>query len=147
MTMVPAGCWLHPDVEVRRSRIAGLGLFAGKAIPVGTVVSRLGGRLVSWEELQEIFAVAAAAAEPYYVDTIALADDAHLVLPPDTPNGKGNHSCDPNLVWDGAFAVSTCRAIEPGEELTIDYAPMSHGAVSAVPCVCGSSRCRGLVPG
>jgi SET domain-containing protein len=81
------------------------------------------------------------------VDTIALADEVHLVLPPDTANGKGNHSCDPNLVWDGAFAVSTCRDIETDEELTIDYAPMSRGALSGEPCACGSSRCRGLLPG
>src|SRR3954464_3658295 len=40
-------CWLHPDLEVRDSPIEGRGLFARAAIPGGTVVSRIGGRLVS----------------------------------------------------------------------------------------------------
>jgi hypothetical protein len=37
-------CWGHADLEVKTSGIAGQGLFAGKAIPKGTVVARLGGR-------------------------------------------------------------------------------------------------------
>lgn len=42
-----ADCWSHPDLEVRSSLIAGQGLFATAAIPAGTVVATLGGRLVS----------------------------------------------------------------------------------------------------
>ncbi len=34
--------WLHPDLEVRRSEIAGSGLFARVAIPAGTIVVRPG---------------------------------------------------------------------------------------------------------
>ncbi|SET63767.1 SET domain-containing protein [Nonomuraea wenchangensis] len=40
-------CLLHPAVEVRPSPIAGDGLFATTPLPAGTVVSRLGGRLVT----------------------------------------------------------------------------------------------------
>jgi SET domain-containing protein len=36
-------CWLHPDVVVAESGIAGRGLFARAPIPAGTMVSRLGG--------------------------------------------------------------------------------------------------------
>jgi hypothetical protein len=39
-------CWLHEGLEVRPSPVAHLGLFARAAIPAGTAVSRLGGRLV-----------------------------------------------------------------------------------------------------
>ena len=52
-------CWLHPDVEVRPSLISGRGLFAMAPITAGTVVSRLGGRLVSGAVLRELFAAAA----------------------------------------------------------------------------------------
>jgi hypothetical protein len=52
-------CWLHPDVEIRRSTIAQHGLFARAAIAPGTVVSRLGGRLVNGAELRQIFNEAA----------------------------------------------------------------------------------------
>lgn len=57
-----------------------------------------------------------------------------------------NHSCDPNLwVWicrDHILYMSR-RAIEPGEELTIDY----HFAkdVERVECKCGSTNCRGTI--
>jgi hypothetical protein len=52
-------CWLHPDVEVGRSPISGHGLFATAPIPSGTVVSRLGGRLVSTAALRDLFTAAA----------------------------------------------------------------------------------------
>ncbi|HEV7710351.1 MAG TPA: hypothetical protein VGP16_19305, partial [Asanoa sp.] len=61
-------CWLHPDAEVRDSPIAGRGLFATAVIPAGTVVSRLGGRLVSGQQLRDL--LAAAAASDTYLDTI-----------------------------------------------------------------------------
>ena len=35
-----AECWLHPDVEVRPSDVAGRGLFAAAPIPAGTEVLR-----------------------------------------------------------------------------------------------------------
>ena len=113
-----ADCWLHPDVEVRRSPIEGQGLFAGAAIPAGTVVSRLGGRLVSGDELRRLFADP----EQSYVDTITVAADTHLVLPPRRDNGYGNHSCDPNLWWIGPYELAARRDLVPGEELTNDYA-------------------------
>jgi hypothetical protein len=53
--MIPApeaDCRLHPQVEVRPSPIAGRGLFARTAIPAGTAVSRLRGRLVSTGDLR-----------------------------------------------------------------------------------------------
>jgi hypothetical protein len=52
-------CWLHPDVEIRPSAIAGHGLFARTAMAPGTVVSRLGGRLVTGAELRQILDEAA----------------------------------------------------------------------------------------
>lgn len=45
-------CWLAPDVVVAASPIASNGLFASADIAAGTVISRLGGRLVSSAELE-----------------------------------------------------------------------------------------------
>ena len=73
-----ADCWLHPDVEVRVSRIEGRGLFARAPIPAGTMVSRLGGRLVGGGELRRLLAEP----ERGYLDTITVGADMHLVLPP-----------------------------------------------------------------
>ncbi|MEM9489207.1 MAG: SET domain-containing protein-lysine N-methyltransferase [Myxococcota bacterium] len=62
-----------------------------------------------------------------------------------------NHSCDPNTevdaFWDPDTEQAYCwwialRDIEPGEELTYDYA---FAAALAEPCFCSSSGCRGLI--
>jgi len=57
-----------------------------------------------------------------------------------------NHSCEPNLRWrvcDGHVYCRSLRAIEVGEELTIDY----HFPKQApkVRCRCGSPNCRGTI--
>ncbi|SBT44218.1 SET domain-containing protein [Micromonospora auratinigra] len=143
--MIPApdpDCWLHPDVVVGHSPIAGRGLFARAAIPAGTVVSRLGGRLVSTEVLR-----ATLAAADRYVDTIAVDADRHLILPPRRPNGYGNHSCDPNLWWVGPYALAARRPIAVGEEVTNDYATSTGEPDFALACRCGAAGCRGRVTG
>jgi hypothetical protein len=139
-------CWLHEDVAVRSSPIAGEGLFALTPVAAGTAVSRLGGRLVTWAQLRELLSVASRPGQPY-VDTIAVTGDRHLVLPPGRPNGKGNHSCEPNLWWVDAYTLAARRDIEAGEELTNDYATSTADAGFVLECRCGASRCRGVVTG
>jgi SET domain-containing protein len=148
MTVPPEpDCWLHADVAVRRSPISGRGLFATAAIPAGTVVSRLGGRLVSTGELRDLFRAAAHEPGYPYIDTITVDDDMHLVLPPGRPNGYGNHSCDPNLWWVGPYELAARRDIAPGEELTNDYATSSGEPDFRMTCSCGCQQCRGVVTG
>jgi len=138
----PDDCWLHPDVEVRASGIEGRGLFARAPIPAGTVVSRLGGRLVSGDELRRLFA------EPDrgYIDTITVGADLHLVLPPRRDNGYGNHACVPNLWWVGPYELATRRDITAGDELTNDYATSADPDFTMA-CACGSPECRHVVTG
>jgi hypothetical protein len=84
----PSSSWLSPDVAVRRSAIAGFGLFAMRGLVAGTVVARLGGRMIGDAE--------PAALEPPY-SSISVADGVHLLLDPSHPARYGNHSCAPNL--------------------------------------------------
>lgn len=137
-------CWLHPDIEVRPSPIEGQGLFARAPIPAGTPVARLGGRLVSGEELLQLLA---AAKQPggIYVDTIVVAENLDLVIAPDQPIHYGNHSCDPNLWWSGPYTLIARRLIEAGEEVTNDYATSTGGDDFTMTCSCGSPLCRGRV--
>ena len=72
-------CWLHPDVEVRPSDVAGRGLFARADLPARTPVSRLGGRLVDTATVRDLIATSAA-----YVDTVVVDEDTHLLWPPAT---------------------------------------------------------------
>jgi uncharacterized protein len=110
-------------------------------------VSRLGGQIVTGDELRELFVVAARQREPQYIDTITVTDDRHLVLPTDRPNGKGNHSCDPNLWWGVPYTLVTCREVMADEEMTNDYATSTGAADFVMKCRCGSARCRRIITG
>jgi uncharacterized protein len=136
-------CWLSHAVDVRPSAIAGEGLFARVAIAAGTVVSRLGGRLVTEPALSDLLR----ATDRPYIDTITVTDTLHLVLPPGRPNGKGNHSCDPNLWWIDAYTLAARRDISADEELTNDYATSTASADFVMRCHCGSTLCRDVVTG
>jgi len=142
-----ADCWLHPDVEVRRSLIAGRGLFARRPIFAGSIVSRLGGHLVSLRELQDLIAAAERDPAGSYVDAIAVDEDVHLVLPPRRDSGFGNHSCDPNLWWVDTYTLAARRDIGADEEITNDYATSTGDEAFTMICRCGSPLCRHLVTG
>ena len=144
---VPDGdCWLHSSVEVRDSPIEGRWLFASSALTAGTVVARLGGRLVDTAVMRELVAEATAGRSPY-VDTITVLEDLHLVLPPRRPVGYGNHSCDPALWHTDAFTLAARRDLAPSDELTVDYATQTTEVAFEMACRCGSTPCRGMVRG
>jgi hypothetical protein len=75
-------------------------------------------------------------------------------LEPIEPFRYMNHSCDPNCElfnWDYGdqdtnpptqLFVAALRTIQPGEEITIDYA---WDASAAIPCLCQSQHCRGWI--
>ena len=95
-------------------------------------------------------------------------DEYALILPPYEPaedGGEGkplyydladqtrwiNHSCMPNTEVDTKFDPASrhitawwfaVRDIEPGDEITYDYAFSGH---LAVPCFCRTPACRGLI--
>ncbi len=136
--------WVHPSIVVRSSAIAGGGLHARAPLPAGVVVIRLGGRLVDTATLHELFA----RAEPgEYVDTFAVGEDAHLVLPPGTTAHYGNHSCEPTMWPVGAYELATCRPVAAGDELTVDYGLISDDPTFRMDCDCGAAGCRRVVTG
>ncbi|HEY6474100.1 MAG TPA: SET domain-containing protein-lysine N-methyltransferase [Acidimicrobiales bacterium] len=134
--------WLHETALVGESPISGRGLFTNAPLEAGVVVIRLGGRLMSTSELDELLR-----ASERYIDTLTVFDDVHLVLPFDTPVHYGNHSCDPALWHVGPYEIATRRRVEADEELTIDYATHTDAAGFSMPCRCGADGCRGVVTG
>ncbi|HZE51311.1 MAG TPA: SET domain-containing protein-lysine N-methyltransferase [Jatrophihabitantaceae bacterium] len=142
MTRAPATeCWLSDDVTVGRSSIAGQGLFATASILQGTVVSRLGGRLVSTAELRHLMA------GPDYVDSVAVDEDLHLLLAPGNLNRFGNHSCEPTLWWADEYTLVARRDLVAGEELTSDYSTSTTDPQFVLRCHCETYRCRQMVTG
>jgi hypothetical protein len=64
-----------------------------------------------------------------------------------------NHSCDPNVGVHtnefGYYDVIARRHIAAGEDIGADYAMFEYetGAMSQVPCLCGSPKCRKHITG
>ena len=136
--------WVHPCVEVRSSPVAGDGLFVTTRLDAGVVVIRLGGRLVNSEELHRLFADAA---DDEYIDTFAVDDDTHIVLPTGTSAHDGNHSCEPNLWPISTYEIATRRPVNSGDELTVDYGTTCDDATYQMVCTCGASSCRTVITG
>jgi SET domain-containing protein len=132
--------WITGKLEVRKSPIHGLGLFAREAIAAGEVCARLDGREIDDTELDALVA----GGKPF--SAFALGGGRHILQSGDDLTRFGNHSCDPSLEWDGSRTLHARRAIAPGEEATVDYAPMSREGWS-MPCNCGAKSCRGAVHG
>jgi D-alanine-D-alanine ligase len=57
-----------------------------------------------------------------------------------------NHSCDPNTWLTGLDLVAR-RTIQPGEQITIDYATFCNETMAAFTCTCGAPNCRQVVRG
>jgi hypothetical protein len=106
---------------IRQSPIEGRGLFFTEPVADGTIVIRLGGHLVSAARLEALLRRIEADPAAPYVDSIAVYDDAHLMLPPSTAVHFGNHSCDPTLSLAGPFDLATRTDVGAGDEATIDY--------------------------
>jgi uncharacterized protein len=132
---------IHPNTELGRAdeRI-GLGVFATRFIPKGTIVwvlDELDQRLTpervrrlgrSYQGLLDRYGYKNAAGE-----IIVCWDFARWV----------NHCCEANAVstpWDFDIAV---RDIAPGEEITNDYAALN--IAESFTCHCGLDTCRGTV--
>lgn len=118
-----------------KSTVAGKGLFARKLFRKRQVIGQMTGKLITGDEY-----------DPEYV--VDLGDFG--VLDPKAPFRYLNHSCEPNcelLEWEISgdvpqIWVHAKRTVRPSEQLTIDY---GWPAESAIPCLCGSEKCRGWV--
>ena len=137
--------------EVRPSSLHGLGGFALVTIPQGTRIAEYVGERMTEAEVDAryadrdtdhtfIFHVEG----DVYVDASVGGNDSRFI----------NHSCDPNCesdVIDGRVYIQAIRDIEPGEELTYDYALEPEDellpASGELPykCRCGSPACRGTM--
>jgi hypothetical protein len=125
---------------VRPSDIAGRGLVAVADLPEGTIVSRLGGRLVDRVTLHDL----AARGD---VDAVTVDDDRYLVLAPGNDNRFVNHACDPNLGWVDGYCLETLVDVLAGTELVSDYAMSIADPGWILRCHCPSRRCRQMVEG
>lgn len=147
MNVAPPPWDLRVDLRlvVGESPIDGYGLFLTDAVPAGTVVIRLGGRLVTDAELAALIATTDTDPTAPYVDTITIDEGAHLVLSSETVIHFGNHSCDPTMWHVGPYELASRRDLVAGEEATVDYCTQSGAEGFDMTCHCRSERCRGRI--
>lgn len=58
-----------------------------------------------------------------------------------------NHSCNPNLGFQGEIRLVALRDIVVGEEATFDYATCMTAAFGDFDCLCHAANCRGRITG
>lgn len=125
---------------VRRSRIHRYGVYAEESIPANRKVIEYTGERINRREAKR---------RDRSDFTYLFSVDAYWTLD-GRVDGSGaeiiNHSCEPNLisrVMKGHILYMSLRAIEVGEELTVDYNFASLGEVTR--CACGAAQCRGTI--
>jgi SET domain-containing protein len=130
-------------VKGRPSGIAGRGLMAIEPIGQGEVVAIKGGHIVDTAMLHTL-------PERLQNSDVQIADGFHLVALEESEYEPVmlfiNHSCEPNVGFAGNVVLVAMRDIEPGEELTTDYALFDDNDDS-MRCGCGTPSCRGMISG
>ena len=134
-------------LQIRRSRIERLGVFAREAIPARKRVIQYTGERISQREAMRRTVRMFLAGKAGRVYLVRLNRRSSL---DGSVGGSGaefiNHSCNPNLVWRyvrNHLLFFSRRNIRVGEELTGRYRyPVK---LRRVPCRCGARRCRGTL--
>ena len=142
----------QPLIEVRASRLHGLGVFALRRIEAGTRVIEYLGERISHEEADRRYDHKRADDNHTF---LFIADDTTVIDAGVDGNEARfvNHACDPNcesVIEKARVFIDAIRTIASGEELTYDYQiqreagdPPDIDAIFA--CHCGLPRCRGTM--
>jgi hypothetical protein len=139
-------------IEVRRSNVHGLGVFAAKRITKGTRIIEYVGERVSHDEADRRYEEKDANDSHTFLFIV----DSKTVIDAGMDGNDArffNHSCDPNCestVEKRRVYIEAIRDIESGAELTYDYQiqredddPDNIDEVFA--CRCGFPKCRGTM--
>jgi uncharacterized protein len=135
--------YISPKAAVRDSPIHGRGLFAVEPIPRGDIVAIKGGYIYDRARRDLL--------PPSLGSTEIPIADGFFIGPMREDEREGgmifsNHSCDPNIGVQGQIVFVAMRDIQPGEELTHDWATTDDEAYE-MPCQCGAANCRRVITG
>jgi uncharacterized protein len=134
-------CYLNPKAKPRYIPEKNFkGLFAIAPIQTGEVISAYVGKIIDGKTLASLPPVS-------QVHTIQIHDDLYIEPLQSEEAHYVNHSCDPNAWLEGPITVVAMRDIEPGEEITFDYALCDSTPYDEFECWCGAPTCRKHIRG
>jgi SET domain-containing protein len=132
-----------PKTVVNESQIHGRGLFAREPIAKGEIVAIKGGYILDAAALRDVEQSLGPAqitiAEGFFIGPLTTTErEGGMIF--------SNHSCDPNIGVQGQIVFVAMRDIQPGEELTHDWATTDDDSYE-LQCHCGAQNCRGIITG
>lgn len=132
---------ISDKVEIRKSGISKMGMFAKTDIKKGEIVYIKGGHIITRNELYSSATINSylPISDEFYLGALSDVEEEGIKL-------YNNHSCDPNCGMNGEITFVAIKDIEENEELTIDYAFIDNEDYS-FECNCGSKRCRHIITG
>lgn len=140
--MLTEKTFVNPKIEIRKSSIAGKGMFAKEDIAEGETVIKWGGRFFTTDEIniknKDDFLLIQIDENLWSAEEYDEYEDDYFI----------NHSCDSNC-WmiDGRTFVAKVN-IKKCEEITADYSLFeSEDYVSKWECKCSSIDCRKIITG
>ncbi len=135
--------YLLPKTVVQESPIHGRGLFARELIAKDEIVAIKGGYIFDVATLCDVEKRLGPAeipvADGFYIGPLTEDERAGGMI-------FSNHSCDPNIGIQGQIVFIALRDIQPGEELTHDWATTDDDTYE-MQCNCGAQNCRGIITG
>ena len=140
---MPNHSYISPKAEVNESPIHGRGLIARQFIAKGEIVAIKGGYVFDSQTLQDVAKHLGPAeitvADGFFIGPLAEQEREGSMI-------FSNHSCDPNIGVQGQIVFVAMRDIQPGEELTHDWATTDDDSYQ-MECECGSPQCRRIITG
>lgn len=134
----------YPNLEVSASPIHGKGLFSKDRIERGGAILKMDGLVIKKSDFHDDIYCR--------YSTVSVSDSeflTRLLADAKTLDDFINHSCSPNSWLADEYTVISKVQIEPGQEITIDYAVwLDHPEYQPLgPCACGSASCRTWITG
>lgn len=141
------------NIEIKPSKLHGVGIFAVKNIKKGTIIGNENGFIndkyyvwYTWRDYKKF--------KPEVKNKIKELCAGRLngfyspldfdILP---ISWYSNHSCDGNLGFNANSDLIAIRNIKKGEELTFDYGLTEANPKFKMKCGCGSKNCRKVITG
>ncbi len=139
---------MNPKLEVRKTDKYGNGIFAQKSIKKNEMLFVMGGYILTIEDDNELRGKVAdkgiEISDYFFIGPRKPSDLDRM------PEHYVNHSCSPNAGFKGQIFMVAIKKIQPGEEITFDYAMVMYpdersNSYFKMKCLCGSKNCRGYI--